>query len=78
MHLGACGCFGKDFRNRRDGVIIRLFLHTGMRPEGMSGLRYIADDPERSDVDLRSGVVRITAKRRLADAAHRGQVGTRS
>jgi len=57
-------CSGKDFRNRRDGAIIRLFLDTGIRLEGMSGLRYIADDPERSDVDLRSRVVRITAKGR--------------
>jgi site-specific recombinase XerC len=47
-------CSGKDFRNRRDCAIIRLFLATGMRLEGMSGLRYRADDPEFSDVDLTS------------------------
>jgi len=57
-------CSGKDFRNRRDAAIIRLFLDTGMRLEGMGGLRYNAEDPELSDVDLRSRVVRITAKGR--------------
>jgi site-specific recombinase XerC len=55
-------CSGKDFRDRRDTAIIRLFLDTGMRLEGMGGLRYSADDPDRSDVDLRSRVVRIIAK----------------
>ena len=57
-------CSGKDFRDRRDLAIIRLFLDTGMRLEGMAGLRYSAGDPEASDVDLRSRVVRITAKGR--------------
>jgi len=57
-------CSGKDFRDRRDLAIIRLFLDTGMRLEGMAGLRYSANDPEGSDVDLRSRVVRITAKGR--------------
>jgi site-specific recombinase XerD len=57
-------CAGKDFRDRRDCAIIRLFLDTGMRLEGMAGLRYNPDDPELSDVDLRSRVVRIVAKGR--------------
>ena len=57
-------CAGKDFRDRRDLAVIRLFLDTGMRLEGMAGLRYSAGDPEASDVDLRSRVVRITAKGR--------------
>jgi site-specific recombinase XerC len=57
-------CAGKDFRDRRDLAIIRLFLDTGMRLEGMAGLRYNSDDPELSDVDLRSRVVRIVAKGR--------------
>jgi len=35
-----------------------------MRLEGVAGLRYSADDPETSDVDLRSRVVWITAKGR--------------
>ena len=33
-------CAGRDFRNRRDIAIIRLFLDTGMRLEGMGGIRY--------------------------------------
>lgn len=57
-------CAGRDFRNRRDIAIIRLFLDTGMRLEGMAGLRYNADDPDLSDVDLRGHVVRIAAKGR--------------
>jgi site-specific recombinase XerC len=57
-------CAGKDFRNRRDLAIIRLFLDTGVRLEGMGGLRYNPDDPDLSDVDLRSRVVRVIAKGR--------------
>jgi site-specific recombinase XerC len=57
-------CSGREFRNRRDCAIIRLFLDTGMRLEGMGGLRYSADDQELSDVDLRSHVVRVIAKGR--------------
>lgn len=57
-------CSGKAFRDRRDAAIIRLFVDTGVRLEGMAGLRYNPDDPRSSDVDLRSRVVRITAKGR--------------
>ena len=57
-------CSGKDFRDRRDAAIIGLFLGAGMRLEGMGGLRYNAGDPDRSDVDLLSRVVRIIAKGR--------------
>jgi site-specific recombinase XerC len=64
VRLLLADCAGKDFRNRRDCAIIRLFLDTGMRLEGMGGLRYSADDPELSDVDLKSRVARITAKGR--------------
>ena len=55
-------CSGKDFRDRRDLAIIRLFLDTGMRLEGMASLRCSPRDPEASDVGLRSRVARITAK----------------
>src|ERR1700735_3079022 len=55
-------CAGKDFRDRRDLAIIRLFLDTGVRLEGMGGLCYNPDDPDLSDVDLRSRVVRVIAK----------------
>ena len=57
-------CSGKDFRDRRDLAIIRLFLDTGMRLEGMAGLRYSVGDREASDGDLRSRVARITEKGR--------------
>jgi site-specific recombinase XerC len=57
-------CSGNDFRDRRDLAVIRLFLDTGMRLDGMAGLRYSAGGPEAYDVDLRSRVVRITAKGR--------------
>jgi site-specific recombinase XerC len=57
-------CSGRDFRDRRDTAIIRLFLDTGMRLEGMGGLRYSAEDADLSDVDLRSRVVRVIAKGR--------------
>jgi site-specific recombinase XerD len=57
-------CAGRDFRNRRDTAIIRLFLDTGMRLEGMAGLRYSVEDAELSDVDLLGNVVRVTAKDR--------------
>ena len=43
---------------------LSVFLDTGMRLEGMGGLRYSANDVDSSDVDLRSRVVRITAKGR--------------
>jgi site-specific recombinase XerD len=64
IRLLLADCAGKDFRDRRDCAIIRLFLDTGMRLEGMGGLRYSGDDPELSDIDLRSRVVRIIAKGR--------------
>jgi site-specific recombinase XerC len=63
-------CSGKDSGNQRDLAIIRLSLDTSMRLEGMAVLRYSTDDPEASDVDLRSRVVRITSQgqREKADA----------
>jgi integrase len=49
-------------RTAPSSAATRLFLDTGMRLEGMAGLRFSAGDPEASDMDLR--VVRITAKGR--------------
>jgi site-specific recombinase XerD len=60
--LGSCA--GRDFRARRDMAIIRVFLDTGMRLEGMGGLRYSPEDADLSDVDLRANVVRVVAKGR--------------
>jgi site-specific recombinase XerC len=64
IRLLLADCSGKDFRDRRDCAIIRLFLDTGMRLEGMGGLRYNAEDADLSDVDLKSRVARTTAKGR--------------
>jgi site-specific recombinase XerC len=64
VRLLLADCSGRDFRNRRDCAIIRRFLDTGMRLESMSGLRYSPDDPELSDVDLKSHVARTIAKGR--------------
>ena len=54
-------CSGRDFRSRR-------YRSSGCSwipaCDWKAWLRYIADDPEASDVDLRSRVVRITAKGR--------------
>lgn len=47
-------CADEEFRSRRDCAIIRPFRGTGMRLEGMASWRYSADDPEASDVGLRS------------------------
>jgi site-specific recombinase XerD len=57
-------CAGRDFQSRRDTAIIRLFLDTGVRLEGMAGLRYNPSDEDATDVDLHSHVVRIVAKGR--------------
>jgi len=57
-------CAGKDFRDRPDIAIMRLFLDTGTRLESIGGLRHSAEDADSSDVDLRSRVVRIIAKGR--------------
>jgi site-specific recombinase XerD len=58
-------CAGRDFRSRRDVAIIRLFLDTGMRLEGMGGLRHNGDDADLSDIDLRGA---WSASSRRADA----------
>jgi integrase len=57
-------CAGRDFRARRDMAIIRMFLDTGMRLEGMGRLRYSSEDGDLSDVDLLANVVRVVAKGR--------------
>ncbi len=51
-------------RTAPSSAATRLFLDTGIRLEGMAGLRFSAGDPEASDMDLRSRVVRIAAKGR--------------
>lgn len=51
--IGACE--GKDFENRRDEAIIRLFADSGIRLGEMAGLTV-------SDVDLSLGVVLVKGK----------------
>lgn len=67
---------GADFMSRRDTAIIRLFLDTGMRLEGMANLRY-SKDADASDVDLRGHVVRIVAKGRREMAVPIGKKAAR-
>jgi site-specific recombinase XerC len=57
-------CADRDFRSRRDLAILRLFVDTGIRLEGMGRLRYDVADADLSDGDLRGGVVRVVAKGR--------------
>ncbi|MEG8177459.1 tyrosine-type recombinase/integrase [Nocardia terpenica] len=45
-------CRGKTFVDRRDQAIIELFKATGIRLFEMSGIRYVPNEPDRSDIDL--------------------------
>jgi site-specific recombinase XerD len=45
-------CQGRAFAQRRDHAIISVFEATGIRLSELAGIRYHADDPQRSDVDL--------------------------
>jgi site-specific recombinase XerD len=53
---------GAKFEDRRDHAIIRVLIDTGMRISGLAGLRYIPEDPERSDVNLSRRILVITLK----------------
>ncbi|MFI6910153.1 tyrosine-type recombinase/integrase [Nonomuraea sp. NPDC050394] len=54
-------CSGSTFADRRDTAIFRILIDTGMRISGLAGLRY-STDPERSDVKLKDGLLRIRLK----------------
>jgi integrase len=45
-------CAGRAFAERRDAALIAVFRATGIRLSELAGIRYDADDPGRSDVDL--------------------------
>jgi site-specific recombinase XerD len=45
-------CAGRGFAQRRDAALIAVFTATGIRLSELAGIRYDADDPGRSDVDL--------------------------
>jgi site-specific recombinase XerD len=53
---------GADFIDRRDAAILRLFIDTGSRLAEVAGLRWAPDDPERNDVDLDQGQLRVLGK----------------
>ena len=45
-------CAGRSFQQRRDAAVIAVLRATGMRLSELAGIRYIPDDPRRSDLDL--------------------------
>jgi len=53
---------GKDFLDRRDAAILRIFIDTGARLAEVASLRWAPEAPERNDVDLDQGVLRILGK----------------
>ncbi len=53
---------GRDFADRRDAAILRIFIDTGARLAEVAGLRWAPGAPERNDVDLDQGVLRIMGK----------------
>lgn len=53
---------GRGFLDRRDAAILRVFFDTGIRRAEMAALRYTVDAPERNDVDLDLGLLRIQGK----------------
>jgi site-specific recombinase XerD len=55
-------CAGRSFSQRRDAAIIAVFRATGIRLAELAGLRYHADDPRRSDVDLRQREITVRGK----------------
>ena len=54
-------CAGKEWEDRRDAALIRMFFNTGMRRAEITGLRYSPTDPADRDVDLARGRVHIKA-----------------
>lgn len=57
-------CAGADFLARRDTAILRMFLDTGARLSEVANLRYSAEDPQCSDIDLDEAMVRLLGKGR--------------
>jgi site-specific recombinase XerD len=57
-------CKGRDFVDRRDLAILRLFTATGIRLAEMAGLRYVNGDPDRTDIDLDQRLARVVGKGR--------------
>lgn len=55
-------CKGTDFEARRDRAILLLYATTGGRRSEVANIRYVPDDPERNDVGLDEGVIRVKQK----------------
>ena len=57
-------CAGRAFAQRRDAALIAVFRATGIRLSELAGIRYDANDPGRSDVDLRHREITVHGKGR--------------
>jgi site-specific recombinase XerD len=57
-------CAGRGFAQRRDAALIAVFTATGIRLSELAGIRYDADDPGRSDVDLWHREITVQGKGR--------------
>ena len=57
-------CAGRAFAQRRDAALIAVFRATGIRLSELAGIRYDADDPRRSDVDLWHREITVRGKGR--------------
>ena len=55
-------CAGSDLEARRDTAIIRLLIDTGCRLAEITGLHYLPDGSDRSDLDLQNDFVHFTGK----------------
>ncbi|MDP8928084.1 MAG: tyrosine-type recombinase/integrase [Actinomycetota bacterium] len=55
-------CEGPGFEQRRDMALLRVLIDTGLRLAELTGLRYRADDPEDSDLDLDAQTVTVIGK----------------
>ena len=57
-------CAGRAFAERRDTALIAVLRATGIRLSELAGIRYDADDPGRSDVDLWHREITVQGKGR--------------
>ena len=55
-------CTGREFADRRDQALLRVFIDTGARRAEVAGLRFNAADPTQNDLDLDQGVLRVHGK----------------
>jgi site-specific recombinase XerD len=53
---------GQNFVSRRDAAIIRILVDTGVRVSGLAGLRFSAEDDEKTDVFLQMRRLRVILK----------------